>query len=1245
MRAIPILLWMPCLLLVAAAGVPGADAADLTLVSRDLGGNVGQGNSGYVAFHPYAAPVANDGSALFLTEARLDPALDTNPFGDVYRAGPDGTVTPTDICPADKPSNCLLAELNPAGDECYLLRKATAVPFMVTTYLGPVALQGKVAKGETPTFVAADWAGESPLATIEQEVNGLSLILLQDLAANPASLTTTASDPAADCTAPAISADGTRIVFASNSSLFTPPGTGLGEIFLYSVATATYERVSNRPFWSGSGADPDARTPDISGDGRVVCFAAGDGGFIAGAIEDKEGLFVVADGVTELCSRAPGATPADADATGPRLNADGRFIVFLSKATNLIPGVNNGCQQVYLFDRDRQTLAALSVNTAGAESDRDCFAPAISANGRYVTFVSSATNLAAGANGLYHQVYRADLGFDYANHAPVAKTVYASGPAGKPLAFSPAASDADGDPIRFSPLELPNPNRGMIRTAQGAELVAGQWYGPETLPWVLTPASGPQTVQFLFAASDGMAESSAETLILGLINPAQGIIVRTSLTSTGGQADAPSFTLSSLGLSADGRHVAFSSLGALVPEDVDEPARHDIYLRDWIGQTTSLASPLLTTGNAYRCVLSGDGRWLAYFTSQGNRILLADLATGQEHPVAALTGIPDAPAISHDGSRIAYAKDGAIFLYERESGLAYVVSLNSQGEPANAPCSEPTLSADGRVVAFVSSATNLSPDNPAGEQAVYARALESATTTLISRDDDRGLLPTARQPSLSRSGRFAALAADGDVWLVPCLGGATPRRVAAGATNPALSADGRFVVLLKADQIHRIDLGTGHDTLVSNHEGSPANGVSYYGIPSATGQFIAFASDAANLVGDDTNGATDVFVADLAPRASQLPVPILPGTASGNEDDTILVDLQALGDETDTPETIAFTVQPPAQGTATVSAAGVLTYIPAWHSLRPGEQRQVVIQYAVSDGESTAESTVTVTVEGRNDPPTLRLLTYPRLGKDETTVQIGLAGTRGPGTLALSDADNDPADLRLIISSLPAVGALSTARGGAPVPRVPLESADLPLTYQTMIGQEDMDTIGFMAFDGTDTSDELAVPVLFHLMTATLNLRNGWNAVSLPLMPDAGSLAALAALSANSAIHLPAWTWDARLGAYVVADAWAPGAGRYVFASGLSEEGLAVPLSGATADTSLVEAGAGWNLLGPLGHLADGPLPPRPGGTAFARGQVWHFADGANHHSDRLIRGTAHWFLLEADGAVDLSLERDLPVP
>jgi len=86
-------------------------------------------------------------------------------------------------------------------------------------------------------------------------------------------------------------------------------------------------------------------------------------------------------------------------------------------------------------------------------------------------------------------------------------------------------------------------------------------------------------------------------------------------------------------------------------------------------------------------------------------------------------------------------------------------------------------------------------------------------------------------------------------------------------------------------------------------------------------------------------------------------------------------------------------------------------------------------------------------------------------------------------------------------------------------------------------------------------------------------------------------------------------------------------------------------LSGATADTSLVEAGAGWNLLGPLGHLADGPLPPRPGGTAFARGQVWHFADGANHHSDRLIRGTAHWFLLEADGAVDLSLERDLPVP
>ena len=1317
-------------------------AADVSLVSRDVSGNVGAGNSGFIAFQACASPVADDGSVLLLSSAKLDPAKDTNIVADVYRSSPAGAVALIDLALPSLPRDCHFVGLNAAGDQCYLLRQLANDPRQVKTLLGAVALVDKTSKGVLSGFVAADWAGEAPFAALEQEEAGVSRILRQSLAADPATLVPIASDPAFGCFAPAISSDGNRVAFVSRSSTFVPPGTGFMDAFVFAANTGTYQLLSPRPFWTGTRTAPDVQTPDISGDGSVVCFAAGDGGFLADDTNGFVDIFAVAGGVIERCSLAQNGSQGNADATGPRLNGNGRFVLFLSRATNLVPGVNNGQQQVYLFDRESRVIEALSANAQGAESDRDCLAPAISPSGRYVTFFSQATNLASGTSGLYNQVYRVDRGPAYANHPPVASLTYVSGAAGQVLEFSPSASDADGDALSFSPLALPTPARGVVSSAQGEPLVVGQWYGPATLPWRFEPAgSGPRTAQLTFVASDGKAQSGAEEVILKLIDSSVGAIIRASLTSAGGQAVASSYLpFGGLGLSADGRQVAFPSQAALAAEDTD--GRTDVYLRDWIGESTSLASPDVATGNAFRCVLSGDGQWLVYYTSQGNRLLLANRATGQEREVATLSGIPDfTPGISHDGQRVVYAKQGAIYAFDRLSALTQVVSLTDAGDPANGTCSEPAISADGQVVAFVSVATNLSPANPTGAQAVYARFLAVGKTALISADGSSGLLLLARQPSLSRSGAFAVVAV-GDpssaVYVV-VPGGGAPRLVDADASNPVISASGRFVTVLKAGQIHRVDLGTAEDALVSNRLGAPGDGDSLYAVPSLTGQFVAFASDASDLVADDTNGVTDVFVTDLAPPLNQVPAPTLtavdlldgatlshvaltctdpnhddvvatigdspqhaaefhldspqpglagfgftytpiagfrgvdrftyrvadvfgssapqevvvtvrnrppiasPGSASGSEDDVILTDLRALVVDTDPPEALSFSVKPPAQGSAVVTAAGVLRYTPAWDALRPGDVREIVLEYTVSDGESTAESTVTVTVTGRNDPPAIQIRAYPRLATDETVVQIGLAGGRGPAILALTDPDSDANLLRLIVSRLPAKGQLRKANGEPVIVGVPLADADLPLTYETTLGQEDTDPIGFMATDGLDVSAAQDVPVLFQRMNATVVLYNGWNAVSLPLVPSSTVLTVLLAhpSTGQPAYVPPAFAWDAGRGCYVPTNEWAPGKGFFVFAAGLPAGGVAIPVSGETATTSLLDVVADWNLLGPLGHGVQGPLPPQPDGTAFQAGQVWHFAGTGVLKSTRLLRGSAQWFLVTEPGKLDLNLERD----
>lgn len=95
------------------------------------------------------------------------------------------------------------------------------------------------------------------------------------------------------------------------------------------------------------------------------------------------------------------AAPPEGASSSPALSDDGRYVAFVSAAANLVASDTNGVADVFVRDRLAETISRVSVSTAGAQANGASAAPAISDDGQFVTFESSASNLVAGdTNGV-----------------------------------------------------------------------------------------------------------------------------------------------------------------------------------------------------------------------------------------------------------------------------------------------------------------------------------------------------------------------------------------------------------------------------------------------------------------------------------------------------------------------------------------------------------------------------------------------------------------------------------------------------------------------------------------------------------------------------------------------------------------------------------------------------------------------------------------------------------------------------
>jgi Tol biopolymer transport system component len=386
--------------------------------------------------------------------------------------------------------------------------------------------------------------------------------------------------------------------------------------------------------------------------------------------------------------------------------------------------------------------------------------------------------------------------------------------------------------------------------------------------------------------------------------PSSGTVTRRVSVGPGGvQADAAS---NPVAISANGIYVAFDSAATnLVAGDTN--GNTDVFVVDTKKSVTTRVSVATggaqSAGSAYGPAISADGRYVA-FTSGA-----ADLVPGDTN-----------------------ATDD-VFLHDLWTGATRRVSVGANGEQSQggAYTNSATISADGRYVAFISTAGNLVAGIPNSQPSVFVRDLRKGRTWLVS--SGLGAAPAdgrALDAQIAAGGHqvvFSSFAtnlvpgdtnATSDVFVRDLVRGTTVRAsVGPGGTQtvggmtkfgygsllPSISGDGRIVVFASyagglvagaASPVNQTDtyvrnLATGVTELVAvGQHDQPGNVGGFAGLVSADGRFVVFQSQASNLVPGDTNDSSDVFVRDLRRRTTTRVSVGAAGQADGYSTDGVI---------------------------------------------------------------------------------------------------------------------------------------------------------------------------------------------------------------------------------------------------------------------------------------------------------------------------------------------------------------------
>ncbi len=343
---------------------------------------------------------------------------------------------------------------------------------------------------------------------------------------------------------PVVSGDGRLAVFTSLADdLVHADGNGVADVFVHDLALGTTELASVS--LSGTAGNGSCLWPVISADGTTASFSSLASDLVLGDSNGTSDIFVrdLVNGVTSRVSLSSSGEQANSGGRGSALSSDGRWVAFMSSASNLVPGDTNGFQDIFVHDRSSGSTERVSVSSTGVEADGHSGGPWISADGRFVTFGSEAANLVPDDANLQRDVFVHDRRTGRTTRASLSS----DGEEGNSLSGFNHLSGY------FTTFVSPDA-RWVVFHSYASNLVPGDHNGAPDI--------------FVHDRSSGTT-------------------VRASVASDGTESDGGSYFPVMFG---DGRYVSFFSAGStLVPEDSNGVG--DVFVRDlWAGVTVRLSS-------------------------------------------------------------------------------------------------------------------------------------------------------------------------------------------------------------------------------------------------------------------------------------------------------------------------------------------------------------------------------------------------------------------------------------------------------------------------------------------------------------------------------------------------------------------------------------------------------------------------------------------------------------------------------
>jgi PKD repeat protein len=451
----------------------------------------------------------------------------------------------------------------------------------------------------------------------------------------------------------AINADGRYVAYSAMATNLVPGDVNSRrDVFVYDRDAGATELISVTT--AGVQADADCRLPHISADGHVVAFESAAGNLTAESAYGTMSAYVHdrLTGVTEMVSVSGSGVRANGYSGEARLSADGRYAVFSSYGTNLGSGDTNGKCDVFIRDRLNATTECVSVSSAGVEGDNNSGRPHVSADGRFVTFYSDATNLVADdTNGVRDAFVR-----DRLEGTTERVSVASDGTQGNGVSGDPTIS-ADGRYVTFfsaaSNFFAPDDTNGQYdifvhdRDTGVTEIVsvtpAGQ-EGSSTSNYPTISADGRYVAFFSWASNivPGDTNSSYDVFVR---DRQGGVTQRASVSTAGAQGNSQSMYP---WLSEDGQSVAFMSSATNLVED-DANAVADMFVRGPLWNTPPVANDDSTTTDEDTAVSVAV---LATDSDADGDPLAIDSITQPAHGTATINGasVDYTPAENYNGA-------------------------------------------------------------------------------------------------------------------------------------------------------------------------------------------------------------------------------------------------------------------------------------------------------------------------------------------------------------------------------------------------------------------------------------------------------------------------------------------------------------------------------------------------------------------------------------------------------------------